>query len=579
MKTNPFDDDFLSLHEPAPRRQLRSAQSRLTKKAAAAMNILQLIEYVVNTTQDRQLSSESVKKAQIAVNELRSRLHTDLTDMQMVLFCSIVNQYDDPHIVTLDIARAFGCNNIRICSHYEDFRTIADRGYIRMGHTPKGDVYQVPAQVMVAFRENRAYERPTYKELTEDKFWDAISEIWVLLQQSVISREEFDKELRNIITPNRQLRICGLLGNQPLDEDDMALLVVTALLFFQNRDDHVTIDDVDGLHDSRGALRLLQRMIMNDTHKLIQMGLFEHGMHNGLAATHEWCLSDLAKQLLFADMNIISTEQKQTGLIRPDQITEKHLFYRPETANEMQKLISMLSPERFEDVQKSLEAHGMRRGVACIFYGGPGTGKTEGVLQLARLTGRPLMMVDISQMRDKYVGETEKMMKQTFMRYRQYCKDLKVQPILFFNEADALFCRRNSGDSAVDKMENSMAAILLNELESLDGILICTTNLAGNLDPAFERRFLYKMEFLTPTPNEARHIWQAMLPELSDEDALQLASDYRFSGGQIENISRKMLITSLLEADADSQQLVMRIRKACQTENFRRAERKAVGFC
>lgn len=573
---NPFDDDFLPGNEPAPTRAIR--QPRLTKKAAAGLNILQLIEFVVNTTAQQGLSEESIRGPRVAIQELRSRLKTDLTDVQMVLLCTFINQYDDPHIITSDLSRAFGCNNIRICSHYDDFRKIAERGFIRMGDSPKGVVFQVPSQVMIAFRQNKAYERPTYENLTEDSFWDAVSENWQLLQQSIISREEFDKELRNIITPNKQLRLCKLLGSQPLDEDDMALFVVTALLFFQNRDDHVTVDDVDDLFESRGAARAIQRMIMNDTHRLFKLNFFEHGMHNGLAATHEWCLTELAKQLLFADMNVFSVEQKTSGLIKAEDISKKELFYRPETQQEMNKLTQMLSPERFLQVQESLQAHGMRKGVACIFYGGPGTGKTEGVLQLARRTGRPLMMVDISQMRDKYVGETEKMMKQTFLRYRQYCKDLKVQPILFFNEADALFCRRNSGDSAVDKMENSMAAILLNELETLDGILICTTNLADNLDPAFERRFLYKLEFLKPTPEEARHIWQAMLPELSDQDALQLATDYAFSGGQIENISRKMLITSLLEADADNAQLLARIRKACQTENFNKQQRKAVGF-
>lgn len=574
MNTNPFDDDFMS--------ELDSqsvSRSRLTKKAAAQMNILQLIEYVVNNTYDNQLSLDSVKKVRVATTELRSRLKTDLNDIQLVLLCCFINQYDDPHIITSDLARAFGCKNIRICSHYDDFQAIADRGFIRMGHSPKGDVYQVPAQVMVAFRENRAYERPSYAGLTEDRFWDAVSEIWNLLQQSVISRDDFDKELRNIITPNKQLRICSLLGKQPLDEDEMALFVVTALLFMQNRDDHVTGEDVDDLFESRGALRQVVRQVMNDTHQLFRLGFFEHGMHNGMAAAHEWCLTDMAKQLLFADMNIVSVEQKQSGLIKAEDITEKHLFYRPETAAEMCKLTSMFGAERFRSVQDSLEAHGMRKGVACIFYGGPGTGKTEGVLQLARQTGRPLMQVDISQMRDKYVGETEKMMKQTFARYRQFCKDLKVQPILFFNEADAVFCKRIAGaETGVDKMENALQNIILQEMETLDGILICTTNLADNLDPAFERRFLYKMEFLKPTPEEARHIWQAMLPELSDEEAKGLAEEFSFSGGQIENISRKMLINSLLDGDSDKSQLVARIRKACQTENFRKNQRKSVGF-
>ena len=136
----------------------------------------------------------------------------------------------------------------------------------------------------------------------------------------------------------------------------------------------------------------------------------------------------------------------------------------------------------------------MRKGFACLFYGAPGTGKTETVLQLARKTGRALMQVNISTIKDKYVGESEKNIKNLFDRYRQLVESEPIAPILFFNEADAIFNKRSENtERADDKMENARQNIFLQGMETLEGILIATTNLTSNLDSAFERRFIYKV--------------------------------------------------------------------------------------
>lgn len=84
-------------------------------------------------------------------------------------------------------------------------------------------------------------------------------------------------------------------------------------------------------------------------------------------------------------------------------------------------------------------------------------------------------------------------------------------------------------------------------MENLEGILIATTNLTDSLDPAFERRFLFKIEFSRPSASARRHIWQAMIPGLSNSDALMLANRFDFSGGQIENIARKHTIDAMLD--------------------------------
>ena len=147
---------------------------------------------------------------------------------------------------------------------------------------------------------------------------------------------------------------------------------------------------------------------------------------------------------------------------------------------------------------------------------------------------------------------SEKKIKALFERYREQVKRAKVTPILLFNEADAIIgIRKNGAQNAVDKMENSIQNIILQEMENLDGIMIATTNLTQNLDKAFERRFLYKIKFEKPTQEARSHIWYSMIPELNDMDVHTLASKYDFSGGQIENIARHYAIDSILHGQSE----------------------------
>ena len=114
-------------------------------------------------------------------------------------------------------------------------------------------------------------------------------------------------------------------------------------------------------------------------------------------------------------------------------------------------------------------------------------------------------------------------------------------------------------------------------MENLEGIMIATTNLTGSLDTAFERRFLYKVEFPKPTPNESKHIWHAMLPEISEMEAFELAKQYAFSGGQIENIARKQLVNAVLTGD--DKVSIEAIKDACKTELFNNSGSRRIGFC
>lgn len=209
--------------------------------------------------------------------------------------------------------------------------------------------------------------------------------------------------------------------------------------------------------------------------------------------------------------------------------------------------------------------------------GAPGTGKTETVLQLARQTGRDILQVDVSKIKSCWVGESEKNIKNLFDTYRDKVKKSEKAPILLFNEADAIINKRQEGaERAVDKMENSIQNIILQEMEDLNGIMIATTNLAQNMDKAFERRFLYKIKFEKPTLEARMHIWQEMIPTLSEDDTMTLAEKYEFSGGQIENIARHNAINGILYGEkANSLEALM---SYCDNERLETKQTRKIGF-
>ena len=125
-------------------------------------------------------------------------------------------------------------------------------------------------------------------------------------------------------------------------------------------------------------------------------------------------------------------------------------------------------------------------------------------------------------------------------------------------------------------MENSIQNIILQEMEDLDGILMATTNLTCNLDKAFERRFLYKIRFEKPSVEAKSRIWKMMIPELSEAESIQLATDFDFSGGQIENVSRKKTVKALISGDEPS---FAEIREYCTEENIGEGQpRRRIGF-
>ena len=317
---------------------------------------------------------------------------------------------------------------------------------------------------------------------------------------------------------------------------------------------------------------------MNNKHSLQKTDLVEIEKTSSLfGESTTILLTDKGKEALLgedAPLYIDNVSDKQ--LLAYDKIAEKKLFFSGELKEQLSLLSNSLSEEHYKALCTRLEENRLPKGIAVLLYGEPGTGKTESVMQIARATGRAIMHVDISATKTCWFGESEKLIKKVFTDYRRLCEKSKICPILLFNEADAVFSKRkDAGSSSVAQTENAIQNIILEEMEKLDGILIATTNLADNLDRAFERRFLFKIRFDKPTIEAKTSIWMNKLPDLSAEDAHTLASSYDFSGGQIDNITRKALMQEIIKGEKPTLNNLVTI---CSEENISRNSHRKIGY-
>jgi SpoVK/Ycf46/Vps4 family AAA+-type ATPase len=343
------------------------------------------------------------------------------------------------------------------------------------------------------------------------------------------------------------------------------------------------ISDFNMVLDS-DEVRKVRRAMQKGKFPLVAKHIFEPMCSDGgMADADQWVISkDGWMELLSHNIEEVNTIMSSNddwarNLTPCAQIPERRLYFSGKTEDEVNRLRQLLQDDQYRQIVERLKQQNMPTGFNILLYGTPGTGKTELVQQLARETGRDIFIVDMAQIRDKYVGESEHNLARIFTTYRSFVARMPKTPILFCNECDAIFgSRMERTAQAVDKMENALQNILLEQMEKMQGIMICTTNLTTTLDKAFERRFLLKLQLPKPNNEARKQIWASMLPKLSDEQLTQLANRFEFSGGQIQNVMRKQIINSIFSGT--DQMDFKRLLDDCAAETMDRSNGRQIGF-
>ena len=388
-------------------------------------------------------------------------------------------------------------------------------------------------------------------------------------------RPGFSEEIKNkmfrLEVANGRLPFVGKLE---MDYDDLDRFLFYMICYECMEDDSFSLSDLSCIYPKSQAVRIAH-MLKAEEHPL-QKGKLVECSTQGFFDNSVLTLTDEGKRLFFGDdaRNFIEKVGDRDYFL-PEKIVDRKLFFAADTQSQLDLLEKSLEESKYDTLRKRLEEKGMQRGIAALLYGPPGTGKTESVMQIAKATGRAIYHVDISSTKSCWFGESEKLIKAVFKNYEDICEHSELRPILLFNEADGIFSKRKDSDSSnVAQTENTIQNIILEEMERLDGILIATTNMADNLDGAFERRFLFKIRFEKPVLEARKSIWLSKMSSLSDEDAKTLAATFAFSGGEIDNIVRKAAIMEVLDG---KEPCIQDIEQLCREEKLH-GKNARIGF-
>ena len=458
-----------------------------------------------------------------------------------------------------NIGIQLGIGLLEALEYRKAIETLVKRGLVDKNSDEK---YFVPKNVIWAMTQNEAYEVEIKECHDDESLWMELLRLFSDMSENKIARAVFYDTIDKLLGKNYSLRFAKMADRyrRELKEEEFIFLMAVGLLWVAKGQRWMAfISAIEMLRDRETSDMLLSRL-RSGSSRLIKDKLMEAATGENAKNRNGFALSEKAKKEFKPDEiesdEIESDEifpdllngENQNNLIAPDTIVKRTLYYNAGTARQVEELALLLSEKKMQSVLRRLQRSGLRSGFTCLFHGGPGTGKTETVMQLARRTGRAVWQVDYSEMRCKWVGDSEKNVKAEFDNYREQLSQGGPAPILLLNEADALIGKRlESPERAADKMENAIQNIVLQEMENFEGILIATTNLTTVLDQAFERRFLYKVEFEAPDADTRSKIWRSMMPSLDSDEALELANRYPdFAGGQIENISRKATVRRVL---------------------------------
>ena len=514
------------------------------------LTALNAFEWLYDSSMGTAMSEEFMNSAQPVTKYIQDMY--GITPEQAVMLSIVIAEFAMNEICDArKIAMHLNGSPFKSIPMSEELRKLRKKNILKTGNALRRTGFIPTKEFMEAIQENRSIAKHQLDNLSFDDMFIELRHIIKKAcddcnQEDSILNEVCD-EIRDLFSLNQHLDFCRKvedltgsdnvqfftfvyycshlvnLGHESMNLHNIALSRIIDDFYYTN----------------------LEHSLMIGSNELITSGLLEPVTETGMYDGNFRVTEKVRKELLYEYKPLRASHKNK--LLYPDAITPKQLFYNPEIQIQLDSIEKMLSPDNYHNVVERLQQAGLRCGVAILLSGAAGTGKTEFVLQLARKTGRPIMQVNVTDIKDMFVGESEKRCINIWNNYNDLVSESDVEPILFLNEADQILGKRlENVTQSSDQMNNSLQNIMLENMERTNGIVICTTNLAQNLDSAFDRRFLFKVGLNTPQIQARREIWKSMIPQITDQQASYLAERYALSGAQVENISRKIIISSAI---------------------------------
>ena len=418
----------------------KGKSTRLKPIPKKDMTMMNCLERILEIVAGESLSAASIKRAQRYIQYVAER--QKLNSMQTVLMALYINFSNDPCITLADIASELKCKNLKILCYQKEIDELEKKRILRKSgaHGPF-DGYKINDGVMDALVANEPYVCKPRKASDLYELFSFVYNLLSLRKMEEIDTEELVVEINELYDENKEICFVDGLRKLILEDESVLLLSQMGRCLMNSNIKNVALDNFIYLFDEESVRARQLRALQNGSHELMKLGLIDFSMSNGFKDRGTFMLTDKARKILLDNVKIACYDEvndEHTDILKPDAINEKQMIFDNTVSEQYDRLCGLLSDNNLNTVRQRLEEKNMSRGFSILFYGAPGTGKTEAVKQIARCTGREIMQINISRMRSMWVGQSEKNIKAVFDNYKEMCKRSERIPILLFNEADAI---------------------------------------------------------------------------------------------------------------------------------------------
>ena len=486
-----------------------------------------------------------------------------------------------------DIASFLKCPMLSVFKYMSDFdelvklkvlrKSKVDRRRRRVPDRLDELKFYVPAHIIKSISEgdtklpSRQKSNMTVYELL-DNFANLLQE----RENSLFTQEELDSEVIALLDEQKQIGYVKSVKGFKLNRADLMLLLFVCCQF-TDYDEADLIYFLKTYFSETSDQMIVRKEFLKGDNKLQKLKLVESPTDN-FRSDRTLRLSEYAKELFFGEDKelFITNLSRKSDIIVSSEIIPQKLFFNTKEQEQLDILADLLRPENFKSICSRMEASGLRTGFNILLFGPAGTGKSQTCYNLAQQSKRDIFKIAIELTKSKWFGDSERLIAELFDRYSHLTKSSQLTPILLLNECDAILSTRISVQSSVSETQNSMKNLLLERMESLNGILLATSNLTQNIDKAFDRRFLFKIELKQPEMETRILIWKDKIPGLTHDDYQTLSKQFDLSGGQLENITRKLILKEILSGKKLN---LSQIIELCEQEFLlKTGDRKPMGF-
>ena len=545
-------------------------------------NIILALETIYKTAEKSELKLDVFATIPVEIKRVCDYFQVNTIEAILLATCFVKSCFN---VVELpEIIKHFGLENHSFLIYLENFNLLTFKSIvIKTENRNSENNYKLSQHIYDYILAQKSIPKELLEiKIKENTFSEFLSDMDILSNlkdDEKINYYYFIQKLKDLLNANIHFKLTEFaIKNLELVDSFVFFDTILDAMNCGENDFNTSLQStVDDFYErKRDSFKYINNFLEEKT-TLNLLDLIEKDS-NSFSNRHRIQLTQKAVSMLkeWEGISLEFVEKKDKRLIYHDQIQKRNLFYNSGEELQLEPIKKSFSNTAFTILQSRLKSKNMSAGITVLLYGSPGTGKTETVYQLAKKHNRPIFKVEISETKSMWFGEIQKLVKKIFTDYYNFKKTQKICPILLFNESDAIIGKRKSaGSSSVSDTENAIQNVLLEELENFDGILFATSNLVANLDSAFEHRFLFKVKYENPSTENAAKIWRSKLPILSENEALQLASQFSYSGGEMENIARKSIMDEIVFGTKPNFE---RILSFCENEKWNSKPKNTIGF-